>query len=392
MTLCTNCGREAPCGCPNPSRAEVKLSTLFGLVCESCDAYNESARSICIACGVSLTPDSPSPVPAVSSPVIAPRTVAPTASVPAVVAAVPAAAAAPPAARPAPPAVRPAPPLQLQAPGPAPLPLTEVIKKATVACPRCAVQNPPEFRFCTECGMALKPQELPRKRAIAQPVAVGKAAARVLRGDRLGQTLVIGSRAAAGRSPGPLSFPNDPFLSPTHCVLQFKDGHFMVKDEGSGSGTFVRLSEEEPLSPSDCFAIGDHLLRFLGLLQPESHAPDGTRIFGCPRPPGLALKIEEVHEGMLPGRTSVRLGPTVTLGRDDGSDLSFSGDPYVSGSHCSVTLGAGGRATLRDLGSTNGTFRRLTAGSERELVRGDCVRIGSEVLQIVEAPGPQLTR
>ena len=254
------------------------------------------------------------------------------------------------------------------------------------------MENPPQFRFCTNCGIALRPHEAAPKRSIAQPVAVGKAAARVLRGDKLGQTLTIGSQATAGRSPGPLSFPSDPFLSPIHCSFRFNVGHFLVKDEGSASGTFVRITEDEPLSPADCFAIGDHLLRFVGLIQPESRAPDGTRIFGCPRPPGLAVKIEELHEGLVPGRTSVRLGPTVTLGRDDGSDLSFAGDPYVSGSHCSVTLGQGGRATLRDLGSTNGTFRRLASASERELVRSDCIRIGSEVLQIVETPGPRLSR
>jgi pSer/pThr/pTyr-binding forkhead associated (FHA) protein len=240
--------------------------------------------------------------------------------------------------------------------------------------------------------MSLRPHEMAPRRVIAQPVAVGKAAARVLRGDKLGQTLVIGSLAAAGRSPGPLSFPSDPFLSPVHCSFRFKSTHFLVKDEGSASGTFVRISEDEPLSPGDCFAIGDHLLRFVGLIQADSRAADGTRVFGCPRPPGLALKIEELHEGLVPGRASIRLGPTVTLGRDDGNDLAFSGDPYVSGSHCSVTLGQNGRATLRDLGSTNGTFKRLASASERELVRGDCIRIGSEVLQIVETPGPRLSR
>jgi pSer/pThr/pTyr-binding forkhead associated (FHA) protein len=387
MALCTNCGRQIPCGCPNPSRAEVKLSTLFGLVCGRCDAYNDSDRAICMACGVSLADEiAPAPPPTpmvVASPGTQPRAVADEA--------IPISAVARPKAPP-PSAPAAAAPLPLVASAPAPLALTEVVKKPTIACPRCSLPNPAEFKFCTHCGMALKPQEVPRKRAIAQPVAVGQAAARVLRGDKLGQTMTIGLQATAGRSPGPLSFTSDPFLSPIHCSFHFKTGHFLVKDEGSSSGTFVRITEDEPLSPTDCFSIGDHLLRFVGLIQPESRSPDGTRILGCPRPPGLALKIEELHEGMIPGRASVRLGPTVTLGRDDGNDLSFSGDPYVSGSHCSVTLGQGGRATLRDLGSTNGTFRRLAKASERELVRGDCIRIGSEVLQIVEMPGPRLSR
>src|SRR5215472_17175370 len=136
MTLCTNCGREIPCGCPNPSRAEVKLSTLFGLVCERCDAYNDSDRSVCIACGVSLTGESPAAEPPA---VEAPVAVAPP---PRVQPAVAPPIALPPAAEPRPPppvavAAQPQAPLQLiPTVLPAPLPLTEVIKKATVACTR----------------------------------------------------------------------------------------------------------------------------------------------------------------------------------------------------------------------------------------------------------------
>ncbi len=236
--------------------------------------------------------------------------------------------------------------------------------------------------------MALKPMAPKAPLTPAQPIQVGKAAARVLRGDKLGQTLRIGMQATAGRSHGPLSFPGDPFLAPYHCTLYFQGNRFFVRDEGSPSGTFVRLRDEEPLAAGDYFAIGDHLMRYLGPLTAEMHAADGTKILGCPRPPGLAVQIEEIHEGGVPGRNSVRLAPSIVIGRDDGCDLSFSGDPFVSGRHCNITVGPGGRARIRDLGSTNGTFRRLESGSERELLKGDCIRIGSEVLQIVEEAMP----
>jgi pSer/pThr/pTyr-binding forkhead associated (FHA) protein len=87
----------------------------------------------------------------------------------------------------------------------------------------------------------------------------------------------------------------------------------------------------------------------------------------------------------VPGRASVRLGPTLSVGRDESCDLSFAGDSYVSSRHCSITVAPGGRASLRDLGSTNGTFRRLAPRSERELLNGDCLRLGAQVLQIFES-------
>lgn len=457
MTTCVNCSRPIPCGCPNPARADAALTSLFGLVCDHCDGYNDPGQTSCALCAMPLAAPAPAPArpvipqvpaaPAVAAPAVAAPAVTPPSQAPA---ATPGPATRPglaPTARPsglnptsqipiaaAPLALTQSPPTPLplsaapvrpvqksadsSSPFPAPvasspskrpsrsgpampirldqiaapLALTRVVAAEGAVCARCGAGNPPEFRFCTECGMALKPLESAAARAPVLPVTPGKAAARVLRGDKLGQTLGIGMHATAGRAQGSLSFPGDPFLAALHCTLYFQQNRFFVRDEGSPSGTFVRLRDEEPLSPGDFFTIGDHLLRYVGPLPAEMHAADGTKILGCPRPPGGAVQLEEIHEGGVPGRNSVRLGPSLIIGRDDGCDLSFSGDPFVSGRHCNITIGAGGRARLRDLGSTNGTFRRLEPGSERELLRGDCIRIGSEVLQLVESSAPVLSR
>jgi len=411
-------------------RPDTALSSLFGLVCDTCDAYNDPGQAVCAQCqnplnGPNTIPvtRAPRPVP-VAPPVSAagrtvtsggvkapavltvplPRPSAPSGQSPLQLGNAPGQTR-PPAplqlthassAEVTPPPVLQPTPLKLEQPAggarapsqAAPLVLTQVVKSESLTCTRCGAANPPEFRFCTECGMALKPLVAKAPVAPPQPVQMGKAAARILRGDRLGQTLRIGMQATAGRGQGPLSFPGDPFLAAYHCTLYFQQNRFFVRDEGSPSGTFVRLREEEPLAPGDTFAIGDHLMRYAGQLTAEMHAADGTRILGCPRPPGLAVQIEEIHEGGVPGRNSVRLAPSIVIGRDDGCDLSFSGDPFVSGRHCNITVGPGGRARIRDLGSTNGTFRRLEAGSERELLKGDCIRIGSEILQIVEEAAP----
>jgi len=389
-----------PCGCPNPQRAAGSLSELFGRVCDRCEAYNDPTRATCLDCGAPLEAPAPVPAPAAS------ESAKPPFAKPAVV-------------PPAPPAPIPlVAPIALQQPAKAaaegrviplekakviPLPL-EAAKAQPQAgagkvisldkskevsgaqrCPRCGTENPADFRYCSECGLAFKAAAPPPMAgASPHPIAPGRASVRVLRGEKLGQTYPLGEQATAGRGNATISFPSDPFLAGLHCTLLFQGGRLFVRDEGSPSGTFVRLRAEEPLAPGDYFAVGDHLLRYAGSLPPPGTASDGTKLYGSPRPPGGAVKIEELHQGLVPGRASVRLGPTLSVGRDESCYLSFAGDSYVSSRHCSITVAPGGRASLRDLGSTNGTFRRLAPRSERELLNGDCLRLGAQVLQIFE--------
>src|SRR4051794_18737389 len=69
-------------------------------------------------------------------------------------------------------------------------------------------------------------------------------------------------------------------------------------------------------------------------------------------------------------------GPVVTLGRNPDSGLSFDDTQVVSWDHARVDL-APGRATLRDLGSSNGTYlngRQVT--DPTPLSVGDSLRLG----------------
>ncbi len=463
MSACASCGRSLPCGCPNPKAVEAPLSGLFGLVCPSCDAYNDPARQDCVVCGSFLEerlvpasdidsiaarlptkpglPATPDPfgagataerelpieathisqasqvatapqmevldeaevvpgeptlvVPADQMP--APWTMdAPRPLVPAgpdrpihtpVINAIPLVPARPGTKPPA--GALPATEALLQTPrGQKPVPLAAPPAPQPLgrACARCGTTNPADYRFCGSCGAALAPAtEPPAGVRVRQPLAPGRAAARVLRGERLGQILPLGMQATIGRGSCEVSFPRDPFLAAAHCTLVFEMGRLIVKDEGGSSGTFVRIYEEENLAPGELFAIGDHLLSFAGTLPVPVAAEDGTRVAGGPRPPADAVKLEEIHEGLIPGRTVVRRGPSIILGRDEACEVAFPGDRFVSSRHCALTVGLTGRARIKDLGSTNGTFRRLPSGGERELFKGDCIRVGGEVLQFVES-------
>jgi pSer/pThr/pTyr-binding forkhead associated (FHA) protein len=196
-----------------------------------------------------------------------------------------------------------------------------------------------------------------------------------------------GQEVGAGRSQGAILFPDDACLAPLHATFLYRDGKLNLRDEGSTSGSYVRLrGASVPLKPGDFFALGDRLLRFAGLLPPPPPPPsDGTRRLGSPRPAGLAVLVEERLEGGAMGRVWLRPGPSVTLGRA-GCAINLGDDPFLSQAHAEIVVEPDGSAKLRDLGSSNGTFVRLTPRSERELHDGDVLRIGREVLRVVSGP------
>jgi pSer/pThr/pTyr-binding forkhead associated (FHA) protein len=119
---------------------------------------------------------------------------------------------------------------------------------------------------------------------------------------------------------------------------------------------------------------------------PAPPSPDGTRRLGSPRPAGTAVIVEERLHGGATGRVWLRSGPSVSLGRA-GCAINLGDDPYLSQAHAEIVVDPDGAARLRDLGSSNGTFVRLPAHSERELHDGDVVRMGREVLRVVANPG-----
>jgi len=66
--------------------------------------------------------------------------------------------------------------------------------------------------------------------------------------------------------------------------------------------------------------------------------------------------------------------PTTTLGRSNACEIILS-DPLVSRQHCQVLLGMGG-VSLRDLGSTNGTFLNGARVTENPLRNQDVLSMG----------------
>jgi hypothetical protein len=274
-----------------------------------------------------------------------------------------------------------------------------------IVCRACDAYNDPGAETCAACGKPLgvpvhegggaatrfapvtvfrtpSPDEQSPKPVAAK---LGRAKLVLERGEgRGGATYELDAESVeAGRSGGPVQFPEDPYLAPHHVTFLSRAGTLHVRDEGAPGGTFLRLrGTSVPLQPGDHFAVGDRLLRYAGPLPPSpAQSPDGTLRLGAPRPAAPTVVLEESIEGGVPGRVFVRLGPSVTLGRA-GCAVNLGDDPYLSQAHAELLVAPDGTVRLRDLGSSSGTFVRMPPRGERELRDGDAVRIGREVLRV----------
>jgi hypothetical protein len=256
-------------------------------------------------------------------------------------------------------------------------------------CPSCGSDVPPSFRFCGTCGFRMDegsaPMQMPQPAPPVQqqPPQAMPAPARA----RLSMTLIRpdGSEGGThdlrqgdnklGRNFGPV-FENDGYLSPVHAQLDIRGVQAMVRDLDSLNGVFVKMTQEEELTSGQIIRIGQELLRFELIGQPDP-TPDGTELMGSPNP-GFWGKLTVIIGREVTGAAFPLLGESVTLGRERG-EINFPDDGYVSGLHARVTL-RDGRVFLADLGSSNGTF--IKVNGERAVGHESFVLLGQQLFRL----------
>ena len=365
------------------------------IVCPKCSKENQDHYKFCLGCGAELPRDAapkqfsvshtpPQGVPAVKpgasaapGPAPAPPAPAPPAPAPAVVAAPKAAPVAEPFVAPRAAAAPIATPAPIPASVPAPIPATAA---ASAPCVQCGGANPPGIRFCMSCGFNLASFSVPPPAAPAGPVAGGPTALlTALRADKseVGSFTLNGTMVV-GRDTGGI-FAGDSYLSPKHATFTMRNGHLSVRDENSLNGTFVKLEHEAPveLRTGDMFRIGQEIVRFEALA-PQPASPDGVERLGSPAK-GYVGRLALVIGRDVTGNAFPVPESGVHLGRERG-DILFPEDGYVSGLHCRIR-NENGKVFLTDLGSSNGTFLRLTT-QEADLRNGDEILMGQQLFRV----------
>lgn len=296
----------------------------------------------------------------------------------------------------------------------------------TITCPRCGTGTPAGFAFCQQCGLPLQGMQptdpgsmRPRTPSAAPPIdpLVATIAADGVRaptggagvvpgmppltapapqtGPGWGTAVLVnrdgsdgqrytlsGEFIVVGRAGADIAFEDDRFLAKQHARIERgADGAIKVHPMDALNGVFRKTDAPVELVDGMTILVGREVLRYETLDAEEVKVPPlvrhGVALFGSPPREPYARLVQLVPSG---GYRDVRhLGAEeVVLGREEG-DIVFRDDAFMSRRHAAINWD-GKRAQLTDLGSSNGTFVRITAPTA--LKHGDHVRMGDQLLRI----------
>jgi pSer/pThr/pTyr-binding forkhead associated (FHA) protein len=84
----------------------------------------------------------------------------------------------------------------------------------------------------------------------------------VMEGGQSGEVYELEHDTVIGRSSGQVTFPHDGFMSGRHARIELRGRSFILTDEGSRNGTFIKIHGEVELKPGDTILVGKQLFRF----------------------------------------------------------------------------------------------------------------------------------
>jgi pSer/pThr/pTyr-binding forkhead associated (FHA) protein len=247
-------------------------------------------------------------------------------------------------------------------------------------CVSCKAAVPVGHKFCGRCGAAVPPEVLNARTIFFSDMQnPAKAKLVLIRGEGM-EGLSYHLRAEehiAGRA-GNLQFPDDPFISPKHANFFYRSNKLVVRDEGSRNGVYIRIRGTVDIALGEVFLAGEQVFRIeSNAVTNDPPGGDGTYFYSSPKHAG-PFRIVQVFQGGCHGMVVCARSSSLQIGRE-GGDLNFPGDPYMSGTHCRLEE-VGGKLTLTDLNSRNGTYIRVQ--DERELQHGDYLFIGRKLLRV----------
>ncbi|HEY5922589.1 MAG TPA: FHA domain-containing protein [Kofleriaceae bacterium] len=185
-----------------------------------------------------------------------------------------------------------------------------------------------------------------------------------------------------GRTGADIAFDEDRFLARQHARIErSSDGNIKIHPIDTTNGVFKKTDGSVELADGTIILVGREVLRFERVAQEERTVHPlvrhGVALFGSPPRDPWGRLLQLIPSG---GDRDIRhlMGEEVVLGREEG-DIVFRDDAFMSRRHAAITWD-GRRALLTDLGSSNGTFVRLSGPTS--IKNGDHVRMGDQLLRI----------
>jgi ABC-type multidrug transport system ATPase subunit len=199
----------------------------------------------------------------------------------------------------------------------------------------------------------------------------------IVDGPDVGRRLAIDGELELGRDVPGEGQVGDEQLSRRHAVLREAGGALTLADLASSNGTFVnggRILERTLLEPGDTITVGQTVLEVrVSVSEPQEQV-------------GAPTTLHEGHTRsvlLCAGRRIPVPTSGVTIGR--AADCEVVVDSADASRHHARVEYIGGRASVADLGSMNGTYlngERLT-GEARWLHGGDTITVGDASIRFV---------
>jgi pSer/pThr/pTyr-binding forkhead associated (FHA) protein len=338
---------------PSAKAPAVRLQQAGGppKQCPNCMTLNAASFKFCARCGTPLAASAGAPPAKVAGwPVAKPEaTPAAPAGKPAPPAKPgPAAKPAPAAAKPAPAAVTPAPPPKKPAPPPPPKP-----------------------------GPATRPTAPATPPKASAPKARARISAIARDGSRSADYILTQPETRVGRAVNDreVKLDKDQFVADEHAVFKFDGEQLTVQDGGTENGVFLWFKERQ-IQSGDELRIGRQRLRIEWLPEEPETAAEQP-LWGSPDPGYVARAVQLLEGGGEGDVFPLKQGENL-IGRG-GGDVSFPQDGYVSSRHCLVTV-ADGQIGVKDLGSANGTFVKISGAAP--VAAGDLLLVGEQILRV----------
>lgn len=240
-----------------------------------------------------------------------------------------------------------------------------------ITCPKCSKDNQDHYKFCLGCGAELPREAAPKPFSPQTPPQGVKAAAAVSAASApaaspMGATMAVTPGSAASRAPVPPAAaapaPVPVSQAPAASASQGMSACPQCGHMNAPNNTFC----------GSCgFRLGGAAARPVASAAPApAMAADAA---------GVAIALTALRADGSEAGTYQLPGGTVTLGRETGG--IFAGDSYLSPRHATFRALGPGRATVKDEGSLNGVYKKLTRDVPVEIRPNEVFRIGQEIIK-----------
>ncbi len=212
-----------------------------------------------------------------------------------------------------------------------------------IKCAKCGKDNQDHYKFCLGCGAEL-PKGSPKE---FQPVEAEP------------KVPPVGAPAQGAAPQAPAA------AGPAAAAPAAADAAKTALAQGC-----PQCGQDNPPGNRFCAACGYKL---------SGRAAPGVPPVAAAPVKGSGITLTALRaDGSEAGKYELPSAPSCTIGRDTGT--IFAGDSYLSPKHATFTI-SGNRVTVRDEGSLNGVYVKLSPNVPFALVPGAVFRIGQEIVR-----------